>query len=403
MATSKDQRSGTGLLVLAGLALAVVCLFHPSSVFLTPARMDAYFGGATSGRWEWPAGSWSWQDEPFRYRLLFHGAVDLVAEAMAHVLPRDLRTYWLAYLTVTAATVVAAVWSAERFLEAAGIKRSARWLLLGLWVLMPPVHNAFVLPTQTKEDFLAYAILFLGLRAVLMGRSVEVLIWTAVGALTRETLMILPGIFLLAGQASLGWKAAALAIGLGIHAALRLGLGASGYEVVRAENFDTPWIVPVALASVLGFAWVALLPRLANACVRQGEWLRGCAPKDPVDRLMLALPAVLVVLLTTHIFMARVVEMRISFLTAPFALMALAPLASRMAALALSRSGLAAGLAFAMAAGALEISGVGPAMRAAVFPEIGPFATRVWWAEAHLQLALAALTLVAMLSRSPRP
>jgi hypothetical protein len=59
------------------------------------------------------------------------------------------------------------------------------------------VHFAFVLPTQTKEDFLGYGILFLGLRAILLRRHASVAMWSIVGGFTRETLLVPPAVYFL--------------------------------------------------------------------------------------------------------------------------------------------------------------------------------------------------------------
>lgn len=134
-----------------------------------------------------------------------------------------------ALVAASAASILFATFACDRFLRAAGLDFRGRLTGLLFWFLLPPIHNAYVLPVQTKEDFLAYGILFMGLRAVLLGQDRGVLIWTALGALTRETLMLIPLAYVLGSRAPWQWKVAAFVLGASIHVFIRAVMGISGY------------------------------------------------------------------------------------------------------------------------------------------------------------------------------
>lgn len=389
-------RREDGLAAAAGAAFAACALFHPASVYRSPAAMDGYFGQEiTPGSWSWP-GSWSSTEAPYKYRVLFKGLVDHLAEGLGLVLPHDLGTYWLALVIVTALSVVFATVACRRFLAAAGAGGRAQALLVAGWFLMPPVHDAFVLPVQTKEDFLAYGLLFLALTALLQERFRPVVLWTLAGALTRETLMIIPGVLLIGSRAPRGVKLLGLGVGVACHAGLRLGLGMTDYEVTRSENFDHALLVAVSLAAVLGYAWLVCLPRLGwGALRRDAGWilasLRGAGPGSAArQRLEACFLPVLGLLVLAHLFMGRIVEVRISLLIAPWVLLMLAE--------GLERADLrralpqAAVAAVVMAAAILlaERAGLLSQLRGLVNPQIPGFGAQVWWLEAEAQLVLAA-------------
>ena len=384
------------MVVLLALASFVILVFNPFSYFASPQRMDVYFGGETApGNWTWPVGhTWTWEAEPFRYRIVFHGLVDGLAEVLALVLPHDLMTYWLALISVILATLVFAFAMLDRLVAALGASRVDRLFSIKLFVLMPPVHNAFVMPVQSKEDFLAYGILFAGMTAIVEGRWRAVIAWTVLGALTRETLLLLPGVFLVASQAPLRFRLGALGAGLAVFAGLRLVLGMEGYLLWRPENFDSPVLVAVSLFAIFGAFWLAL--------VRASHLGLSALPGLPdvtasrVAALWRVFPLALAVVLFTHAFAARLFEIRISFILVPWAIIVLVPLVPALRRTIFGPAGLAVLGAMIVAVGMMEISGV-ETWFAGIEPRyIGPFRSRVWQVELVLQAGLALLILLSL-------
>lgn len=400
------------LISILASVVGLAMVFHPISVYRSAILMDAYFGGEVApGTWTWN-GSWTWEQEPFRYRLLFHAAVDGLANFMTLVMPRSLSTYWFALLAAMIASIVFAAVALELLLRQCGYDRMSRALLLIAWFLMPPIHNAFVLPVQTKEDFLAYGILFLGLRSVLREDLRGVLWWTLLGALTRETLLILPGVYFLVSRDTLLRRAFPIVLGLGVSFGIRIVMGMEGYQVTRNENFESALLVPVSLFFVFGFAWLAAPTLIARAfplkllrLILQSFRPGGTDVRAAIamQRLLETFPIVLILLLSTHVFMGRVVEIRISALLAPWLLVGLAGLlAERDLRVTPVRLVLPAAVALIIAG--LEASGIAGYLGELLQTEIYGFVGLTWGVEFYLQLLLLSLLLpFALLPADQRP
>lgn len=358
--------------------------------------MNRYFGGEVApGAWQW-VGSWSGEIPPFKFRIVFRGIVDGLAELLSPIEGRTLRVYWSALVLVAVGSIVFAVAAAWHFLMAAGVRSApVRYAALGLWFCMPPFHHAFVIPTQTKEDFLAYGIMLAGLTAMLQARFAWVVVWSVVGVATRETLLLLPVVLVLGTTASVRTKVAGCVAGIVTFVGLRAFLGHGGHEIVRAENFHGV-LIPVALFFVFGFGWLLVGSRFGIARMRAdvdtildsqrsgaGGWTAG-------ERLDASFVPVAMLLLALHVFAARIAEIRISFLLAPWVVLAavrwLGDLSDRRRWL---RASVGAGTTMIVVAG-LEVSGMMSTVREAVNPSIAEFGARVWWLEWEVQMVVIA-------------
>lgn len=60
------------------------------------------------------------------------------------------------------------------------------------FLIMPPMMLAFTVPVHTREDTLAYVILFVGLILIVRQKFLSLLIVSILGAFCRETLLLLP-------------------------------------------------------------------------------------------------------------------------------------------------------------------------------------------------------------------
>ena len=379
------------LVLLLAFGSFVILVFNPFSYFASPERMDAYFGGEiAAGSWTWPATrTWSWEAEPFRYRVLFHGMVDGLAHGLGLVLPRDLLTYWLALIAVILASICFAFVMLDRFAATLGADQAERRFLIKLFVLMPPVHNAFVMPVQSKEEFLAYGILFAGLTALLQERWRAVMIWTVLGALTRETLLLLPGVFLVASAAPLGLRLGTLAAGLAIFVGLRLALGVESNFLFRPENFDSLTLVVISLVAIFGAFWLPVLRSAFSGLARPHAVAD--APARRIDMLWRVFPLALAAVLLAHVLAARLFEIRISFILVPWVIIALVPHVPQLRRAIYGPLGAAVLGAIALGVGAVEISGAGAWIADLEQRLIGPFGTLVWRIEFVLQAGLALL------------
>lgn len=377
--------------------------FHFDSVYRSPVYMDTYFGGESfPGSWNWPMGSWSWEAEPFKYRILFHGSIDLLALYLSSILPRSLETYWYAFATVSYLTFVFSVLALDSFLNTFDVEPRERSVLLLLWLLMPPIHNAYLLPVQTKEDFLAYGILFLGLRAIIKRNVGNVLIWTAIGVFTRETLLLIPGVFFLIYQGNVLLRFYPIVLGIVLHLGLRAYLGTEGYQVIRSENWEKILTAPVSIFFILGFSWI-IIPEILSASRRGAEELflglfrfsNLSSNNDIADlkrRFLSSSLIVLVLLLAVHLLAGRIIEIRISSLVAPWIILFLVDYIPRFRHIEINRVAVLC-LIYITLLGIFEASGFATTARIFVNSKIIGFANQIWWLELYVQ-AFAAIFLV---------
>jgi hypothetical protein len=389
-----------GTTALLGAALAIT--LHARSTFASPQAMLDYFGPASSagpaagGAAELPdwQGSWSWSAAPFRYRVLFHGAVDLLYFASRRVTeaaaaPFDAHAYWLCLVVASIATVVFAGHALFALMRRFVSAQLAVVALLA-WFALPPIHYAYVIPIQTKEDFLGYGLFFLGLAAILDGRWPAIFVFTALGALTRETLLAIP----LLALVRFGPKPrpiAALALGGVCFVGVRLALGWSGYSTAvpdgLAPDVSATALFVTSLFLILGAGWVGLLPQ------------RGGGDDPALERRRVAarlLPVLLVALVGAHVLVGRVQETRISALLAPWAVLGVVALVVAAARVPRVRVAFVLGALAAVAAiVVVERSGLGTRLRDRLNPGLGEWAAQHWWQENYLQLVLTAGLLAA--------
>ncbi len=392
------------LLVMA-ILIALALHLMPGSTYRSPEMMDIYFGNENSpGSWTWEhldRGSWAKEWEPFKYRIVFRGLIDFFAGFYFFFgADHDLQTYWLAFLTVSVAAHTFAIWACDRFLEAAGLGKMGRLAGVIAWLLLPPILFAYMLPVQTKEDFLAYGLGFLAFRAMLRGDYFHVVMICFFGAFVRETLLVLAGIFLIGTDAPRRMKIAALVLPIGVHLALRFTLGMNGYQIFRETNLVSIGLPIAAFAFIFGYGWFPLTKYLLRAnlgapIIRGISILRhSTAPVSATldqrfDALRSAFPYALVLLLIAHFFMGRIQEIRITALLSPYVLLALIAL---FRDLSWSKKpvlvGLIASSATAMLIVALEALDIVGAFRVQINPMIAEFANQKWWAMAYLQIIL---------------
>lgn len=91
---------------LLEVVLAVIAIFHSQRVFRSPDSMDRYLGGEVSpGAWRW-VGSWSAEILPFKYRVVFRGLFDGLADLLSSIAGRALLVCWSALVSVTIGAIV---------------------------------------------------------------------------------------------------------------------------------------------------------------------------------------------------------------------------------------------------------------------------------------------------------
>lgn len=133
-------------------------------------------------------------EAPFKYRLLFSGIVkgSYKLVAPSHDTGLFFQTYRFWSIVFYTFSVVLMFW----LLQVVGFPGIYAFYGALIFLLLPPMLMAFTLPVHTRDDTLAYAILFLGLIALSQERKMLFLLIAMVGVTARETLLLLPLLYI---------------------------------------------------------------------------------------------------------------------------------------------------------------------------------------------------------------
>jgi hypothetical protein len=386
-----DRKKGSFFFPLITFYFLYIIL-NSNSTFSSPESMNAYFGGESlAGSWKW-AGSWSWDVSPFKYRILFHLAVDSAASAMTVLGFASLKTYWLALIVISTLSFVFAVYSLYLLLKTLGFNTNYSYIGIIFWMALPPIHFAYIIPTQTKEDFLAYAIFFLALRAILEGQSRSLILLALIGAFTRETLLLIPGLYLIS-PASRSQKVYCFATACITYGMIRLYMGSGSYQF--PDNWSSSYLLPISLFYVLGFAWVFVFESLwrKNPLLSLAEGFKNLFSRSPLEAsknslFQMWLPWVLLTLLPTYCLLGRIQEIRIGALLAPWAIVRMLEILRRtQISFVLKKQMIGSmGLACILILAIETIPGL--SIREYLNPHIAEFSQSVWWMEFYIQIVL---------------
>jgi hypothetical protein len=426
------QRVSFQVCLIACLALAfVAAALSPISFIGSPAAMDAYFGGAAPpGSWLWPTGSWSSEDAPFAYRVIFRGLVDLTAQAINLWGPSadTIWQYWIALCVVSSLSFVFAGWALDRLVQLFASEWQYRLAALVLWLALPSIHLAYHYPVQTKEDFLAYGLFFLGLRAVLLGRVFAATVLSLIGVMVRETLLLIPLLFLFSPTRRHVQRAIPLIVAFAAFAAVRLAVRATPYDPLFAvftalrlavgarsydpfmgfrefngfrETMENPVQTIFALFFTFGYGWTVIVPRLCAPGPSPEPAALGTGTHDRI--FWECFPIAFALLFPLHVLLGRIVEIRISSLLAPWIVIGSLGLLAES-----RRSGTTLKLLFWVATGSLvilffELTRIGSAIRRVMNPLTREFSGFVWGIELEVQLILLIIAVAAVSMRGRTP
>jgi len=135
---------------------------------------------------------------PFKYRILFSSIVTSSFELLFD--SNDSNGFYYSYKAWSLAFVVAASCLFFYLLTLNGFSDQLSFLGACLFLLLPPLLIAYTVPVHTREDPLAYCILFSGLILIVKNRSWPFFLVALIGALCRETLLLLPLLYFFFSQ-----------------------------------------------------------------------------------------------------------------------------------------------------------------------------------------------------------
>lgn len=170
---------------------------------------------------------------PFKYRILFSSIVKISYDTLKGDNEDD-DLFYYTYVTVSGITFIFATLSFCYLLLSIGFSSQYSFLGSLIFLVSPSVIFAFTMPVHSREDFLAYSILCLGLIGIIKNRTGLVFFFCILGILCRETLLILPFLYLIfQPKAKLIYRLGIAALSFGLFLSIRIYTGYESYNVLN--------------------------------------------------------------------------------------------------------------------------------------------------------------------------
>lgn len=168
--------------------------------------------------------------EPYKYRILFPTIVKYSFFSLSS--PSNNYNFYLFYIFWSGLFYISSAISFYFLLKS--LRFSVNYSFPGvlLFLASPAIFLAFSLPVHTREDFLAYTILCLGLICIIKNNHFGVWIFTVLGVLCRETLLLIPLLYLLHGKKGVLSRISLMITSLIIFTMLRFNLHVEGYDPI---------------------------------------------------------------------------------------------------------------------------------------------------------------------------
>lgn len=249
-----------------------------------------------------------------RYRVLFQWVVEGVYSAVSP--SESSECFFATFITLSFLCLAITGVAFHQYAKVLGFSDSSAQFAIALFFLSPPILLAYVFPVHTREDPLAYLLVIFGLVALIRGNRILMVLFSVFGALTRETTLVLSFTYLVAGSGRLRERIVLSAIAPLTLLATRWWLGVQSYRPFdgATRNVEFPIESVFFLAMVFGVLWP-----IGVAGYFEAIRIRNQLPNS-WRVLYLSAPIVLLLILVTNIALARVREIRIGFMFAPWLL-----------------------------------------------------------------------------------
>ncbi len=255
------------------------------------------------------------QKAPFKYRIAFPLLVNGANLVLKNFGLSRSNSFYYAYLLISWLSLLLAVTSMY-YLLLASLKDKK--LALGgsiAYLLSVPIAFAYTVPVHTREDFLAYALFNAGLLAIIKSKHLLFLLLAILGIFTRETLMLLPLLFLFFGKETLTKKVVFAAIPICCWLIFRYYMGFDAYDKWLGLKWNLNNLEQVFIFGYLSFSflWVPVAISLWKLEVNNFLYKEA----QNVFSRKAFLVAFVLIFLTTFLF-GIYNEIRLLFLFAPF-------------------------------------------------------------------------------------
>lgn len=253
--------------------------------------------------------------EPFKYRVLFSSLVDLTYSFFSE--PQNNQKFYWIYVFWSGFFYVSTVLSFYFLLSFLGFNNHYSILGTALFLLSPAIIFAFSLPVHTREDMMAYTILNIGLICLIRNKNIGVLACSILGVLCRETLLILPLIYLLYGNKNIAFRWGTFFISLLAFLSIRVVQGSEGYDVIGMGlkyNLDNIEGSIGFFFLVFSFMWPAFFFDIYYTNTKAEKNL----VNSPINLLRKSSLLIFVLVFISTIIAGRVNEIRLLFIIFPW-------------------------------------------------------------------------------------
>jgi hypothetical protein len=202
---------------------------------------------------------------PFKYRLLFPSIVKSTFKATYSA--DDVEGYYHTYKAWSLVFFTASVLAMFLLLRTIGFDERYSFLGSLIFLFLPAMLMAFTTPVHTREDTLAYTLFFTGLIFLIRERRILFVVICILGVLTRETLLLLPLLYLFyAKDDNLFRRLLISAAPAVLFVAVRVIIGFDKYDVWEGLkwNLDNPEQVIGFLFITFNVCWIPYLFHLLH-------------------------------------------------------------------------------------------------------------------------------------------
>ena len=252
------------------------------------------------------------KEAPFKYRILHRAIVSGTYGALKST-PHDSGLFFTIYKTYALIAHVGAVLIFYFFIGITDLK-NLRLPGAVLYAMLPPLLLAYNVPVHTREDTFAYCLLLTGIVGIIKNKPLIVLLTSLIGIFCRETLLILPVIYLFFQHKQLfSLRVVILLLTAGVFFLIRFYIGLNKYDHTEGLrwNLTHPDQVFGFLFVSFGFLW---FPFLLNLLTRKNNPIK----LTNLDVLYRSAPTVVALILITTFLGGIFNEIRLLYLLAPW-------------------------------------------------------------------------------------
>lgn len=250
---------------------------------------------------------------PFKFRLLFPAFIKSTYHA-AFQHP-DSQGFFTIYRFWSLIFFVTAACSMFFLLRACAFNDTYSFFGTLVFLLLPAMSLAYTLPVHTREDTLAYTIFFMALIFFLKDQKVLFLLFAVMGALCRETLLLLPLLyFFFSKDNNILRRLFISGLPCAVWLSVRLLMSQQEYDVWEGLkwNLQNPAQVVTFLFMTFAFCWLALF-------IKTLSYKRSIAhATEPVKFFLRSSWFTLIIILLTTIVGGIFNEIRLLYLFSPW-------------------------------------------------------------------------------------